>query len=68
MWQNNYTNKCDKSTSKFKGAVGKKSLFFCRQMLIVGRSGRHPTASLFDELGMWLKNQLFSQKAPLKSV
>lgn len=32
---------------------------------IVGRVHRHPTAPLFDEVGMILKYQLFSQIAPL---
>lgn len=35
---------------------------------IAGRVGHHPKASVFEEFGLWLKNQLFLQIAALNSA
>ena len=55
-----------------KGAFCKKGWFLSLipnwRIGIVGRASRHSNGSVFDELGMSLKNQLFSQIEPLSQI
>ena len=65
--QNNNTNKCDKSTSKFKGAVGKKSFcFFCPSDADCP-SGRPPSHSVsFRRVGTVTQKSTFLTKSTFK--